>query len=101
MGSAQRRKVDAEAPRPRLTPEERGARMRKRIVNAASRTFLEMGYAKATVAGLVEGMGLEALDVGPIRASHVLEGMLTIWINARQAGTPYDYYFRRTETPAP
>ena len=51
--------------------------------------------AKATVAELVSGMGLEPLDVGPIRASHVLEGMLEIWINARSTGTPYDYHFRR------
>jgi len=53
--------------------------------------------AKAKVAGLVTGMGLEPMDVGPIRAAHVLEGMLTIWINARSAGTPYDYHFRRPE----
>ncbi len=51
--------------------------------------------AKAKVAELVTGMGLEPLDVGPIRAAHVLEGMLTIWLNARQAGTPYEYHFRR------
>ncbi len=51
--------------------------------------------AKKAVAELVSGMGLEPLDVGPIRASHVLEGMLEIWINARSAGTPYDYHFRR------
>jgi len=51
--------------------------------------------AKAVVAELVSGMGLEPLDVGPIRASHVLEGMLVIWINARSTGTPYDYHFRR------
>ena len=50
--------------------------------------------AKAVVAGLVEGMGLEPVDVGPIRSAHVLEGMLTIWINARSAGAPYDYHFR-------
>lgn len=51
--------------------------------------------AKATVAALVEGMGLEAVDVGPIRASHVLEGMLTIWINATRADQAFDYHFRR------
>lgn len=51
--------------------------------------------AKATVAALVEGMGLEAVDVGPIRASHVLEGMLTIWLNASRADQPFDYHFRR------
>ncbi|MEE8094459.1 MAG: NAD(P)-binding domain-containing protein [Gammaproteobacteria bacterium] len=51
--------------------------------------------AKATVATLVEGMGLEPIDLGPVRFAHVLEGMLVIWINGRSAGTPYDYYLRR------
>ena len=50
--------------------------------------------AKARVAELVSGMGLEPMDVGPIGAARVLEGMLTIWLNARSAGTPYDYHFR-------
>ena len=53
--------------------------------------------AKALVAELVSGMGLEPIDVGPLSGAHVLEGMLAIWINARSAGTPYDYHFRRTE----
>ncbi len=51
--------------------------------------------AKATVAELVEGMGMEAVDVGPIRSAHVLEGMLTIWINAARAEQAFDYHFRR------
>lgn len=50
--------------------------------------------AKATVAALVEGMGLESIDLGPVRFAHVLEGMLVIWINGRSAGTPYDYHLR-------
>ena len=50
--------------------------------------------AKATVAALVEGMGLEPIDLGPVRFAHVLEGMLVIWVNGRRAGTPYDYYLR-------
>ena len=54
--------------------------------------------AKARVAELVAGMGLEPMDVGPLSGAHVLEGMLAIWINARSAGTPYDYHFRRTGT---
>ena len=53
--------------------------------------------AKARIAELVSGMGLEPMDVGPVGAAHVLEGMLSIWINARSAGTPYDYHFRRPE----
>ncbi len=51
--------------------------------------------AKARIAELVAGMGLEPMDVGPVGAAHVLEGMLSIWANARGAGTPYDYHFRR------
>ena len=50
--------------------------------------------AKAFVATLVEGMGLHAMDVGPLAYAHVLEGMLIIWANARGMGTPYNYYLR-------
>lgn len=53
--------------------------------------------AKARVAELVSGMGLEPLDVGPLSAAHIVEGMLAIWINARSAGTPFDYHLRRTD----
>ena len=53
--------------------------------------------AKARVAELVAGMGLEPLDVGPLSAAHIVEGMLAIWINARSAGTPFDYHLRRTD----
>ncbi len=50
--------------------------------------------AKAFVAALVEGMGLHAMDVGPLDYAYVLEGMLVIWANARGMGTPYNYYLR-------
>ena len=50
--------------------------------------------AKATVAALAEGMGLEPVDIGSVRFAHVLEGMLAIWVNARRSGTPYDYHLR-------
>ena len=53
--------------------------------------------AKARIAELVAGMGLEPIDVGPVGAAHVLEGMLSIWVNARGTGTPYDYHFRRPD----
>ena len=52
--------------------------------------------AKARVAELVSGMGLEPMDVGPLSEADIIEGMLAIWMNARMAGTPYDYHFRRT-----
>ena len=50
--------------------------------------------AKAKVAELVEGMGLEPLDFGPLRYAHVLEEMLIVWANARTQGTPFNYYLR-------
>jgi predicted dinucleotide-binding enzyme len=49
--------------------------------------------AKAVVAELVEGMGLEAVDVGPLAYAHVLEEMLVVWANS--LGThPFNYYLR-------
>lgn len=50
--------------------------------------------AKATVAALVEGMGLEVVDFGPLRYAHVLEEMLIVWANARGQGVPFNYYLR-------
>jgi len=56
--------------------------------------------AKATVAQLVKGMGLEVVDLGPLRYANALEQMLVIWANARGHGQPYNYYFR-PQPPAP
>jgi len=55
------------------------------------------GDAKATVAALVEGMGLEAIDVGGIENAHWVEGMLIMWLNNRYSGErePFDYYLRK------
>lgn len=50
--------------------------------------------AKATVAALIESIGLEAVDVGPIRVARQLEAMLIPWFNARLQGRPFNYYFR-------
>lgn len=55
--------------------------------------------AKATVAALVEGMGLEPIDLGPLRYANVVEGMLIVWINARSAGQSFNYYLRREPRP--
>jgi predicted dinucleotide-binding enzyme len=49
--------------------------------------------AKAVIAELVEGMGLHALDVGPLAYAHILEEMLVMWGNAR-GQNPYNYYLR-------
>jgi hypothetical protein len=50
--------------------------------------------AKETVAALIEGMGLEVADFGPLRYAHVLEEMLIVWANARGRGAPFNYYLR-------
>jgi predicted dinucleotide-binding enzyme len=53
--------------------------------------------AKKTVAQLVNGMGLEAIDVGPLRHARFVEGMLILWINNRYGGgQSFDYYLRKT-----
>lgn len=51
--------------------------------------------AKAKVAQLVEAIGFQTIDLGPIRYAHEVEGMLVLWINARIKGTPFDFYLRR------
>lgn len=52
--------------------------------------------AKAVVAGLVEEMGLEAIDVGPIRYARYIEGMLIVWINARfGSAESFEYHLRK------
>lgn len=52
--------------------------------------------AKATVAKMIEGIGMEAIDLGPIQYAHEVEGMLIVWANARLSGNPFDYHLRRT-----
>lgn len=51
--------------------------------------------AKAKVAALVEGLGLEAIDLGPLSYAGHVEGMLIVWMNARMTGQPFDYHLRR------
>ena len=54
--------------------------------------------AKAVVAKLVEGMGLEAIDVGGIENAHWIEGMLILWINNRISDRDaFDFYLRKAE----
>lgn len=53
--------------------------------------------AKATVATLIEGLGLHPIDLGPIRYAHALESLYILWGNARTLGTPFNYYFRLEE----
>jgi len=55
--------------------------------------------AKQTVAELVEGMGLEAIDLGNIENAHWVEGMLILWINNRYFSERpgFDYHLRKTD----
>ena len=57
----------------------------------------DSGKAKKKVAQLVEGMGLEAIDVGPVRDARWVEGMLMLWINNRYGlgRDSFDYHLRR------
>lgn len=50
--------------------------------------------AKARVMKLIKSIGLDAIDLGPIRYAHEVEGMLIVWANARFKGNPFDYYLR-------
>ena len=53
--------------------------------------------AKKVVATLVEGMGLEAIDVGPVQNARWVEGMLVLWINNQYADGPaFDFHLRKT-----
>jgi len=52
--------------------------------------------AKAVVAQLIAGMGLEPIDVGPLRYAHHVEGMLIVWLNNRYVkDEPFDYHLRK------
>jgi len=55
------------------------------------------GRAKKTVAELVSGMGLEPIDVGPLRDARWVEGMLILWINNRYGSMrpSFDFYLRQ------
>ena len=55
--------------------------------------------AKAVVAGLVQSMGLEPIDLGPLRYARHVEGMLIVWLNNRYVrNTPFDYHLRKVPT---
>lgn len=51
--------------------------------------------AKAKVAELAEGIGFEAIDLGPIEYAHEVEGMLILWLNARRHEPAFDFYLRK------
>jgi NADPH-dependent F420 reductase len=55
------------------------------------------GRAKKKVAELASGMGLEPIDVGPLRDARWVEGMLILWINNRYGSMrpSFDYHLRK------
>jgi predicted dinucleotide-binding enzyme len=54
--------------------------------------------AKANVATLVHGMGLEPIDLGPVRYAHVVEGMLVLWVNSRFVDNQaFEFHLRKVE----
>ena len=57
----------------------------------------DSGPAKDRVAELITGMGLEPIDVGPLRDARWVEGMLILWINNRYGSDrpSFDYHLRR------
>ena len=53
--------------------------------------------AKARVAALVDGMGLEPIDLGPLAHARWVEGMLILWINNRRSDREsFEFHLRRT-----
>ncbi len=50
--------------------------------------------SKENVTKLLNQIGFEAVDVGPIEYSEQIEGMLIVWMNARLNGHAFNYYFR-------
>jgi predicted dinucleotide-binding enzyme len=55
--------------------------------------------AKNTVAQLVEGMGLEPIDLGGVENARWVEGMLILWINNRYGSNrqAFDFHLRKLE----
>jgi predicted dinucleotide-binding enzyme len=59
--------------------------------------------AKQKVAELVNALGFEAVDVGPIKHAHVLEGMATLYMVPYLRGRRedvFEFYFRKGTSPA-
>ena len=58
--------------------------------------------AKETVIGLAEALGYEAVDLGPVRYAHIVEGLYLLRSNARDlGGDHFEYHFRRRGTAVP
>ncbi len=52
--------------------------------------------AKETVAEIVEALGFETIDLGPVRYAHIIEGLYLLRSNSRDVlDIHFDYHFRR------
>lgn len=59
--------------------------------------------AKTDVAAVIDALGFESADLGPIKHAHELEGMAVLYMVPYLAGEPgdrFEYYFRRGAGPA-
>jgi predicted dinucleotide-binding enzyme len=53
------------------------------------------GAAKEIVAGLARGIGLEPIDVGPLRTARYTEQMALLYVSLLLRGSPvYEFYLR-------
>ena len=50
--------------------------------------------AKAFVVELVDAIGLEPIDLGPLRYARMVEGMYILWGNGNTLGRGFNYYLR-------
>lgn len=50
--------------------------------------------AKAVIAELVQGMGLNAVDVGPLAYAHILEELLVMWAYSIGSDNAYNYHLQ-------
>ena len=50
--------------------------------------------ANAFVVELVDAIGLEAIDLGPLRYARMVEGMYILWGNGNTLGRSFNYYLR-------
>ena len=58
--------------------------------------------AKANVAQLVQAMGFESIDLGPLRHARVLEGMAILYMVPYMSGRrddAFEFYLRRGTAP--
>ena len=58
--------------------------------------------AKQTVSDLIKALGYEAVDLGPVRYAHIVEGLYLLRTNARDVlGQHFEYHFRQREIAVP